>query len=620
MSRFAPPQMVSRSDSKGPDPRELARVEGGQRFHLFVQFPPYRPRYRFERLDVHTTASDAPGAGDGAIDQEDRNGMRSPRAENDRPVPLGHDLGPARMDHQQRLEGLQEPHGRGRVRVWHKGAREVEQDATGLVAKATEAQPLDHRKHRRGRQAGPARDIGQPGGPKAAEVAANQQLDPLGFCGLARAHPFLSQAVQVRARALPGPRRRHADHVEPQAQPGPRDGGDSFRGQERFQLGGAGRAALELLTPDGRDSLHVEAMQLVPDDAQPPFAPSRSDSSQQDGIVRLRHRMDRAAHQSALDRISIHERVRKCGASEISQSRPQTDVAGRRVLRLQAADGLERARQRKWGSLEQQLAREQGPIELARGEDALFQRTLSGGEEHPGPDRLRIAVGGQVDASLTARVVLPHFEVDPLAALALEIDQADQGLNSARRCVKGNSTRYRLTRHKAAVEDLGPGAAPIAHLGCAQRAHERAGGFHRQQKNGITIRYSGYAFFRPATSRRRVSNPSDRSAGVIRATGGLGERMSLAAAGRHSMSAMKRAFDSAIGDRPVRRLPPIITASSNRSRPGGTFSSLSPTRSPNGRDRRKTCLRPGALTLPLDSFMTGRPRYQTSLYAVSRYG
>ena len=56
------------------------------------------------------------------------------------------------------------------------------------------------------------------------------------------------------------------------------------------------------------------------------------------------------------------------------QPRPEPDVAGGRVLRLEPADLLDRARERHPRALEQQLAREQRAVELARREDALRQR------------------------------------------------------------------------------------------------------------------------------------------------------------------------------------------------------------------------------------------------------
>ena len=59
------------------------------------------------------------------------------------------------------------------------------------------------------------------------------------------------------------------------------------------------------------------------------------------------------------------------GAREPVEPRPQPDVHRRRVLRLDPADALERARDRHPAPLEQQLPREQGPVQLTLGEDSL---------------------------------------------------------------------------------------------------------------------------------------------------------------------------------------------------------------------------------------------------------
>src|SRR5207248_7664333 len=87
-----------------------------------------------------------------------------------------------------------------------------------------------------------------------------------------------------------------------------------------------------------------------------------------------------------------------------------------------------------------------------------------------------------------------------------------------------------------------------------------------------------------------------RRRGVLWAVRGLGDRIARADEGRHSRSAAKRDRTWASGGLPPTRAPPTIRRSSRASRPAGTLSSWRPTRSLNGFERRKTCLRPGALT------------------------
>src|SRR6266852_9641460 len=64
----------------------------------------------------------SPCARDRAIDQEDRHRVRRLGVEDDRPELLRHDLRPAGVNHQERLERLQEPHG-ARTPASGNGAR-----------------------------------------------------------------------------------------------------------------------------------------------------------------------------------------------------------------------------------------------------------------------------------------------------------------------------------------------------------------------------------------------------------------------------------------------------------------------------------------------------------------
>ena len=81
--------------------------------------------------------------------------------------------------------------------------------------------------------------------------------------------------------------------------------------------------------------------------------------------------MDRRTHERRLHDRPPFERPRQVVASKAVEARPQPDVRVRRVLVLDAADPLERARDRQAHALEQQLSREQRAVQLAPGERAL---------------------------------------------------------------------------------------------------------------------------------------------------------------------------------------------------------------------------------------------------------
>jgi len=66
--------------------------------------------------------------------------------------------------------------------------------------------------------------------------------------------------------------------------------------------------------------VHVDAVELGPDDAQPPFAPRGADPGQQHRVVGPGDRVDGAAHERALDRVFLDQGLGQRLASEISQS------------------------------------------------------------------------------------------------------------------------------------------------------------------------------------------------------------------------------------------------------------------------------------------------------------
>jgi len=85
----------------------------------------------------------------------------------------------------------------------------------------------------------------------------------------------------------------------------------------------------------------------------PPFAARFPHARGKEREVARGNEVDRNAHQRPLDHAPPFERPRQRVALEVFESGPKADVARGRVLHLQAAHALERARKRKTGSLEQ---------------------------------------------------------------------------------------------------------------------------------------------------------------------------------------------------------------------------------------------------------------------------
>jgi hypothetical protein len=81
--------------------------------------------------------------------------------------------------------------------------------------------------------------------------------------------------------------------------------------------------------------------------------------------------VDRRAHQRRLHRALAHEGAGEVGELEPLQARPEADVRGRRVLCLEPGDLLEGAGEGQRRTREQELAREQRPVQLACRENPL---------------------------------------------------------------------------------------------------------------------------------------------------------------------------------------------------------------------------------------------------------
>ena len=86
-------------------------MKRGQSFRFFIQLSSNGAWHRLERFWANPTALVSPRSGDGAIDQKDWHRVRGLGVEDDGPELLRHDLGPARVDHRQSFERLQETDG-----------------------------------------------------------------------------------------------------------------------------------------------------------------------------------------------------------------------------------------------------------------------------------------------------------------------------------------------------------------------------------------------------------------------------------------------------------------------------------------------------------------------------
>ena len=105
--------------------------------------------------------------------------------------------------------------------------------------------------------------------------------------------------------------------------------------------------------------------------AQPPVALRIANRDRERPVVAARDDVDRRAHERRLDDRPALERPREIVAAEALEARPQPDVRVRRVLILDPADPLERARDRYAHALEQELASEQRSVQLALREHAV---------------------------------------------------------------------------------------------------------------------------------------------------------------------------------------------------------------------------------------------------------
>ena len=93
--------------------------------------------------------------------------------------------------------------------------------------------------------------------------------------------------------------------------------------------------------PRGR--LHVRPREPLLVEPKPGFLPGGAAAEREGPVVARRDEVDGRAKQGALHGASLLERARQVAEREAVQSAPKPEVRGRRVLRLEAADALQRS-------------------------------------------------------------------------------------------------------------------------------------------------------------------------------------------------------------------------------------------------------------------------------------
>src|SRR6185503_7739710 len=127
--------------------------------------------------------------------------------------------------------------------------------------------------------------------------------------------------------------------------------------------------------------------------------------------------VDRRPHEGCLDDGPVLEPRGEVVAAEVAQPGPQPDIAGGRVLRLEAAHLLDRLWDRELRALEEQLSGEQGTVQGAPRQDRLgHRRRIVAGmrARHTAGMRFRTEI---LSAGKTAAgIVVPPDVLDGLAA------------------------------------------------------------------------------------------------------------------------------------------------------------------------------------------------------------
>jgi len=254
---------------------------------------------------------------------------------------------------------------RWRVRIGQRRPGQVDELGAVLVAEADEGQALPASAGIRDRDAGPRGDVGPARRPEGAQVCTNQVLEPLRRRRVARPHPLVGEAEPVRSTVPPGARRWHPDEVDPEAEAAhePR--------RELAELPDGPRSAGKGIAQGIGATDH---RRLADRAAMDPEARGASCIADPNGIapeLALRNDVDRRPHQRRLDHRPVLQRLGQRLAPEGLEPGPQPHVPGWRVLGLEAANLLDRLNDRHRRPLQQQLAREERPVQGAGREDPL---------------------------------------------------------------------------------------------------------------------------------------------------------------------------------------------------------------------------------------------------------
>ena len=311
-----------------------------------------------------------PRARDRAVDEEGPDRLRHLRREDPRPVLLGKDSASAAHG-----RGAARPtsvgsgpvpasRGRGAARAGGRGARRPARRGSGGAAVA--------RAPARRRRAACPPTARCPSATPARRRRGSAGRDARSAVGLRRrppARPSLGRLEEMRATLLPRSRRRHPHELEPRPDHPPA----ARRRPRRAPRGGAARPASSACSSAACRSRSRSVGRGFCTRSHH----SRCAAPDRDGerpVVAPRDDVDRLAHQRRLDHRAALERPRQVAPPETLEARPEADVGVRRVLVLDAADPLERARDRETHALEQELSREQCAVQLALREGALAPR------------------------------------------------------------------------------------------------------------------------------------------------------------------------------------------------------------------------------------------------------
>ena len=207
--------------------------------------------------------------------------------------------------------------------------------------------------------------------PESPEVPPDQMLEGYALVDAAHRHVIARQSVQVGPAPLPGTRRRHPDHVDPESHSFPDVLGESIVDEHLDQIRSVARPVGESLGDDGRDCLPTVVIQITAScHAAPQFPSGPAHRFGEDRVVRRREDVNRDSHDRRLNELCGLQRVGQLWSSKPPETRPEPDVGGRRVLSLDAADPLHGAGDGEAGLFEEQLAGKQGAVESAGGEDS----------------------------------------------------------------------------------------------------------------------------------------------------------------------------------------------------------------------------------------------------------